>query len=328
MLKKGVKIILVFCSFNGVDAHDFLLNKELWPQFRLVQYGLDKLDFVLHKELSNFLYTRLQKKDLFGIGGFQNLDQGHQDQYVGYKIKDYYQWLGGTYDNQKLAYIGALGVSESSLHINSNHSHAHYDTLWATFGVKGYSGKFQYGFDFLSGYSFIKSSKNVSFLNKDFKAKNNGFSSSLELKATYLVVKDKTSLEPYNALSLFYSKEFAYQEKGNSGYELDVGPENLCLFRNELGFYLNIPCTKSVDLFIDPSWMYEYQLNHRSYKAGFKNVKARWPFYQHKLAHNYGRLNVGFYVKGRRLDFAITYIGLWATKFSSASTSLKLNLKF
>jgi Autotransporter beta-domain len=321
---------------NLFEEHDVKVishNKErffqdLCPKFHAVLYSLEKLDFLLHKEFSNLLYTRYKKKDLFALAGFNNQQQGHYNQSCGYRTKDYYQFLGGIGDVKSVSILGALGAAESKVHTHPNQAQAHYDTFYATVGFKKQMGKFQLGLEALSGYSFISSKKETEDPALTMRGKNHALFGSFEAKGTYKVLDDNTSLEPYDALSVFYSHESSYKEKGDSGFSLRVQDENLTVIRNELGFYLNIPCTKSVDLFIDPSWMYEYQLNDGKYKASISSEKLFKIFTMNKLPRNYGRLNLGFYVKGKKIDFAITYIGLWGEKFSSAATSLKLNLKF
>lgn len=310
-------------THNEQNLEDLLL-----PKFYLVQYGLEKLDFLLHKEMSNLLYTRYKKKDVFALAGFNNLQQGHRQEHLGYQIKDYYQWVGGIGDVKSFSILGSLGVTESKLHTHPQKAHASYDTLWANLGLKKTSSKLQLGCDIQAAYSFISSSNDIDALSLKMKAHHRAYLGSIEAKGTYRVLDDKTSLEPYDAISLFYSHEGSYTEKGGKDLSVKVDDEDLFVIRNELGFYLNIPCTKSVDLFIDPSWMYEYKINKKDFKAVFQNKDIVESFSQSILPKNYGRLNVGFYVKGRRLDFAITYIGLWAEKFSSAATSLKLELRF
>lgn len=302
---------------------------QFHPKFQQVLYGLEKLDFLLHKELSNLFYTRYKKKDLFILAGFNNLQQGHCDKVCGFNIKDSYQALGGMGDVKSLCYLGSLGLAESKIHIHPATAKAYYNTLWGAWGLKKRADKWQFGFDLVGGYSQINSSKDISEVSLKMKGDNHAFFGSIEGKGSYKIVDDTTSLEPYDALSLFYSYESSYCEKGDPRFALKIKDENLWVIRNELGFYLNIPCTKAVDLFIDPSWVYEYKLNDASYKVGQQNNNCFYTIEtMYRLPRNYGRLNAGFYIKGRKIDLAITYIGLWATKFSSAATSLKLDLKF
>lgn len=320
------KLMITQSSPSRVEGEDFFY-RELSPKFYLVQFGLEKLDFLLHKEFSNLLYTRYKKKDVFGLFGFNNLQQGHIGDNYGYNIKDYYQFLGAEGDVGSFSILGALGVSESKLHIHQNQSNADYNTLWGTLGFVKKTGNFQFGCDLISGYGFISSTTTSSFSSK-IKSHNHASFGSFETKGTYRILNDKTSVEPYDALSLFYSSESPYQQKGSNELTLKIKNENLVVIRNELGFYLNIPCTKAVDLFIDPSWTYEYQINHGSYTVCLTGEKQDKLIEFNHAPRNYGRLNVGFFIKGSDVDFAVTYIGLWADKFSSASTSLKLDVKF
>ena len=324
--KRAFAFILLFSQLSFAMA-GFDTQKDPSPPFQLIQHALDKLDLVIHKEVSNFLYSQNPKKDLFGLAGFDNQDQGHLNCYDGYTVKDFYQFLGGIGNiAPSLQLLGAIGAAESKIDVHPQEAHAHYNSVFSTLGVSGAFKKFQVGFDLLAGYSFINAKHHHESMGS-FKGQHNALSASVELKGTYKVLEDKTSLTPYDAISLFYNKEFDHDDKSQAGYTIKVENETLYAFRNELGFYINIPCTKSVDLFIDPSWLYETQLNSRSYHVTTLPTGSKVSIKQQKLGHNYGRLNTGFYVKGRRLDFAITYIGLWGRKYSDASTSLKLNLK-
>lgn len=323
----SLKNLMITESSQSIFDREDFFYRELSPKFYLVQFGLEKLDFLLHKEFSNLLYTRYKKQDVFGLFGFNNLEQGHIDDNDGYNIKDYYQFLGAEGDVGNFSILGALGVSESKLHIHQNQSNADYNTLWGTLGFIKKTGNFQFGGDLIAGYGFI-SSTTISSLSSKMKSDNHASFMSFETKGTYKILNDKTSVEPYDAVSLFYSCESAYQQKGANTFTLKIKNENLAVIRNELGFYLNIPCTKAVDLFIDPSWTYEYQVNHGNYTVCYRGQEQDKLIKFNQAPRNYGRLNVGFFIKGSDVDFAVTYIGLWADKFSSASTSLKLDVKF
>jgi hypothetical protein len=321
-------VTTVLTTLTGLNQINALV--ELGPIFKVVQFSLEKLTFLLHKELEETLYTKRQGYNLFAIAGYDNLKQHSVHTYTGYKVNSFYQLVGLTYGYEKLKLMGGLGASESyiSNFTPPRAAHGSYPTVYGTFGVSGMRTRWHYGIEALYGYSFLHTEHTLSFLNQRARSNHGAWNASAEAHVAYEIQDDFFTFRPYENLGYIYGQENNYQETGAPGANFKVKSETLSLIRNSFGFMLEGRCKSSVRIFADVAWVYEGYLHSNKYQAAFEGTSLYGPYRQARPTPNYARIQAGFNGTKRSLDWKLAYMLLSGKKFIEQSASLKVRYKF
>jgi Lactonase, 7-bladed beta-propeller len=304
---------------------------ELNPQFKVIQYSLEKLDLLLHKELERELYSTDKGGDLFVLAGYDNLTQngkGRLSGLNGYNVDTPYQLIGSTQKVRKVKFIQAIGASESYMQLNPAHARAKYQTVWGDLGISAFLSNWQLGLDGLFGYSFIHTKRYIDYLGDKSNSNHGAWNASVLFRVAYEIKRDDTSFTPYDNVSYIYGQENSYTEKGAPGANFHVKNENISTIRNELGFKVKAPISRFSHLFFDGAWLYEKYLNNQTYLAAFVDTNVYGTYRQVVPTKNYGRFETGLVWHKNHVDWQFVYTGLYGRKFAESSGSIKFSYKF
>jgi hypothetical protein len=308
---------------------------QLTPQYKVIQFSLEKLDLLLHKELEDALYKAEDKWSGFVLGGYDNLSQkavSPEKGYNGYTVQSYYQLLGFTYGGKSADFLGAIGASESYMNLNPATGFASYPTAWASIGFSSQSSRWQAGLKGLGGYSFIKAQRSIDYLNLVASTNHNAWNTSVEGKLSYSYQLDKAKVTYYDTPSYLYGQENTYTESGATGANFNVKNEKLSVIRNAFGLVFNSENKRKgqaeIEFFVDSSWVFEYYFTNNSYQAAFQGTDVYGNYHQTIPTRNFGRVHGGFKGCHNNFDWALVYTGLFGSHFMENSASLKLEKQF
>lgn len=301
---------------------------ELTPVFKIAQFSLEKLDFLIHKDLNIAFENENTKNAVFVTAGYDYLNQSKQSNYHGYDVSSFYQLLGVTASHHDVKYLAGLGAAESSMDVKGVKAHANYNTVYATVGLGSKYKKLSYSFDALFGYSFFRGQRNIQFLQATLKNNHNIYNISFDAEFAYDVIFKNCVLKPYDQLGYLWGQEDGYKEKGASGANLKIWDENISVLRNAFGFMFNVPKDKPVKGFIDLAWLYEWYIHSNTLKASIIGTGVDTVFEQALPTKNYGRIRAGLMGSHNKLSWQITYAGLIGEKFLENTASVRLGYKF
>lgn len=299
-------------------------------QKKVLQYEIEKLDLLLHKELDHELYSYNDGTHGFLIGGYDNFSQSTVNGYPGYQVDHYYQLLGLTHNFKNVKGLLALGASESYeiLKPKIYSSSANYYTVWGTLGVSSRHKRWNYGIDGLFGYSFIDSKRKVQYVDYKSHTSHGMWNVSVDGKLSYLMEKKHLDFMPYDNLGYIYGHENDYTESGAPGNNLHIFNENISCLRNQLGFRFVYKVSRAFNVFVDPAWVYEYYFGNKYYKQQYVGSTIVADVTQTVPTKNYGRINAGFQGTHKRFDYRLAYTGLYGQYLADSAISLKLGYKF
>ena len=300
-------------------------------QHKVLQYQIEKLDLLLHKELEHELYSSRSGTQGFLLGGYDNFSQKSVNAYPGYNVDHYYQMLGLTHDFGRMKWLLALAGSESyeKLKPRLYSAKASYYTAWGTIGVSSHHKRWSYGLDALFGYSFINARRTIQYLDLKARANHGMWNVSLDGKLGYSFTVGKAKLTPYENLGYLYGHENDYKEHGAPGANLSIFDENISVLRNQLGIKLVSPIDKTkLNVFIDGAWVYDAYFGNKNYKQQFIGSSIVASVTQTVPTRNYGRINAGLQGIYKDFNWRIAYTGLYGSKLADSAASLDLGYKF
>jgi hypothetical protein len=321
------------------SAQTSALN-ELSPQYKVIQYSLEKLDLLIHKELESSLYHPQEGTHPFIITGYDNLNQSSVNTYNGYSVDSYYQLLGVTHHWKKCNWLFSAGASESYMSLFPIASNATYQTVWGNLGVAQSLKRWQYGLVGLFGYSFLKAHQYIPFLNETASSSHGAYNISIEGKLAYCFTKNKMHFKPYDTLSYLYGQENNFDFYGAPGANLAVQKENLSVLRNILGCRVHRELSSSkrkakketvsssTSLFLDGSWVYEYYIHNNTYEAAFIGTEVFGTFQQTTPTKNFGRVHTGLMGHHNSFEWKLAYTGLFGKHYSESAGSVKFSKKY
>lgn len=309
-------------------AQQVAVLNQIAPQFKVAQFALEKLDFLLHKELESVLYGDQTGVYGFVIAGYDHFKQGAHDGYSSYNVDNYYQLVGLTHDWGCMKWLAGLGATESYMTLNPYSSHASYPSVWGTLGVSSASDRWHYGLDALFGYSFLHTSRNIPVISEKATSNHGAWNLSADAKIGYKFQVQDVQLMPYDNLSYLYGQENHYQEHGASGYNQMVKNEHISVIRNTLGMSLVADKKKYLGFFVDGAWVYDYYMNNNAYSASIEGTNIWSTYRQTTPTKNYGRVNTGFMGTHNSWDWKLAYTGLYGKRLLDNAISLKMGYKF
>jgi len=301
---------------------------QLAPRYKIIQYSLEKLDLLLHKEMESEMYSCKKGTVPFVTAGYDRLQQDENNFYNGYTVDSYYQMLGTTHDYKGIKWFAALATAESYMTVTPYKSHASYTTVYGSLGGAHKHKRWHYGLNGLYGYSFLTTKKNIPFLNETAKTSHGAWTASADAKLSYKKKNGNGLIMPYESIGYIYGYENAYNEHGAPGANLHVHGEKLSQLRNNLGLYVDFGLTKYMKLFGDGSWVFEYYFNNNSYKANFIGSPLVGVFKQTLPARSYGRAIAGLEYHRKGFELKLTYNGLFGTRFAENGGSLHISQKY
>jgi hypothetical protein len=301
---------------------------ELSPQFKVIQFSLEKLSFQIQKELDADLYNKDTGTQTFLIAGYDYLNQDKTSTYTGYTVNTAYQLLGASHGFNTLKVQGMFGVSESWMKLSPIESKATYNTIYGSLGIRGNFDRWNTGIKSLFGYSFSNTKREISFLDYTAKSSHGIWILNTEGLLSYTLVRSPVDLNAYESFGYVYSVENAYSEHNAPGANLRVKDEVLSLCRNSLGLNVKGPKDKNLGIYADLAWVYEFYLNTNNFKAKFIGSDVYATYKPTNPTKNYARLGFGYEGSYKHLEYRIAYDGLFGKKFLEQSASLKLGYKF
>lgn len=304
---------------------------ELMPGFKIIQYSLEKQDLLLHKEVERELYEKENKSSFFMLAGYDNLTQKSKGVLTGlngYNVNTPYQMIGFNQKYSKLKLIETIAGSESFMQVSPAHARARFYTVWGDIGIAYVSSKWQVGLDGQYGYSFLNTKRYIDSLGLKATSNHNAWNASGLLRIGYDIVRDNSSVTPYNNLSYIYGRENNYTENGAPGANLNVKDESISTIRNQAGFKIKKPVSRYAHILFDGAWLYEKYLNDQNYSASFVGTNVFGSFRQIVPTKNYARFEAGFIFRKDRLDLEFIYTGLYGRKFAESSGSMKFGYKY
>jgi YVTN family beta-propeller protein len=326
------------CPKPTQDIIDYLLGlpeseqirdlDEMTPEFKIMQFGQEKLDLLLHKQLESTLYINDNSTLVYLLAGYDHVKQKQNKLYNGYRINNFYQMLAISHGWDEYRALAGIGAAESYLNLNNGIGYANYPAVYGTLGIKRDLNRWQIGLKGLYGYSFLNTHRNIDFLNLKSKSHHGAWTLSFDGKISYSVVHNNTNITPYNSLSYLYGKENSYTESGAPGANFYVKDEKISVIRNLLGIALEMPYGSQVKFFIDGAWLYEDYLNDQGYKAAFLGTDVYGEYHQIVPTKNYGRIETGISGSYQKFDWKISYLGLFGSSYSENSLNGKLGIKF
>lgn len=331
----------VYNDLSGMSALMQTANLNLYnPAYKTIQYSLEKLDLLIHKELESVLYGAQEGLVPFIMAGYDHLKQDRVSPYAGYDIDSYYQFLGLSYDWGAMKYLAAVGASESYMSLDSLNDYlkadlpseyyrtnkASYNTVYGTLGISGHHKRWQYGLDALYGYSFIHTKRALQ--NATASSHHGAWDLSFDAKLSYKMKKRLYTLMPYDSVGYLYGHENEYTESGASGLDMKVKNENISVIRNALGLAFDTANSEAIKFFVDGSWVYDLYKNSQGYKAAFINTELYGTYHQTIPSRNYGRVHTGFKGVHKDFDWRVAYTGLFGKHFQENSVSVKFAYKF
>lgn len=298
---------------------------------KLLQYTLEKLNYLIHRNLEDALYSETKGFKPFFMAGYDHLNQRPKNGYNGYKVNNYYQLVGFTYDFNNLKTLYGLGASESYVHLRPDPSKSKYPTVYGYFGLSSNYRKLKFGADAMFGYSFISAKRDVvlgDFYNAQARTNHGAWNISIDGKLDYKTSLKQVDLHFYDTTGFLYGQENPYQEKGAPGVNQKVKDEKNFLFRNSLGFRVDPQKFTSFRPYVDASWVLECYLNDQSYKAAYENTSVYGKYKQIVPPKNFGRVQAGFHGEKGHIRWDLSYIGLFGEGFSENSANFNFDYKF
>lgn len=316
-------------EFGTLTGQDYLdAARDLGPGLKLVQFSLEKLDLLLHKELESALYSSKEGTIPFVIAGYDNLDEGVNGPYNGYSIDSYYQMFGVTHDWKGAKWLATIGASESYMKVRPQPVKASYNTVWAALGGAGQSSRWHYGLDTIFGYSFIDGTRHIDFIDEKATTDHGAWNISFDGKLGYDFTNRVLDAMIYDDVSYIYGQENSYSETNSPAANLHVKNETISQIRNMLGLSFSSKQTKAFKIFADASWVYEHYFNNNTYQAAFVGTDVYGTYSQTEPSQNYARIHTGFKGEYKNFEWKLAYTGLFAKRFSENSASVKFGYKF
>jgi uncharacterized protein YhjY with autotransporter beta-barrel domain len=315
----------------AIQAKQRIAIIDTGSQHKVIQYQIEKLDLLLHKELDAELYSDKKGTRGFLIAGYDNFSQSSVSGYPGYRVDHYYQLLGASHDYNCMKFLGAVGASESYEKLNPSdyRAIASYNTVWADLGGSLTHNRWQFGLDGLFGYSFIEAKRSIQFLNRHLHTHHGMWNVSVDAKASYSFEYQKMKITPYDNLGYIYGHENDYHEKGSEGANLAISNENISMIRNQFGLRFAGPVHKEAfNVFMDGAWVYEYYFGDNTYIQRFLGSTITAVVTQTVPTKNYGRINTGIEGTHRNFDWKLAYTGLFGKNLSDSAISVKFGYKF
>jgi hypothetical protein len=300
----------------------------LSPNFKKIQFSLEKLDLLLHKELEIALYAENSEPNLFLIGGYDYLTQNASCCYDAYRINSFYQMAVFTWNFSNLKTLWGLGAAESYLTITPLDATAQYTTGYATVGVSSEVGSFQAGLDTLFGYSYIKGSSPIAFLDQTAINQNGAWNLSVDGRLSYSFKKSNSELKLYDQIGYNYGFDNSYTEYNTQGADLVLKSSHISVFRNAIGFIYKLPKDYFFPFFLDTSWLYEDYLSGENYQAAFKGTSVYGTYTDKIPKSNYLRFHTGLEGSKNHFQWQLAYTYLQGSGFLENSVSVKLGYKF
>lgn len=324
----GPTQLIINQAKDSSPSGQYEICSESCPAFKIIQFSLEKLDLLLHKELEESLYSNQDKNEVFTLFGYDNLDQGPGGSYNGYSVDSYYQLLAASGKWLGARWLGSIGASESYIKARPQDAKANYNTLWLAFGGSRASSRWSYGLDALYSYSFIHARRHVGYLNATAKTSHGAWNLSFDAKIAYDNKNPIIATQIYDDVSYIYGSEHSYHESGAPGANLKVKDETISQIRNMLGFVFQTQKGHYVNLFADASWVYEHYFNQNIFYGAFLGTDVYGSFRQKRPPENYGRIHTGLKGSYKEFEWKIAYTGLYSYNFSESSASIKLGYKF
>jgi hypothetical protein len=315
---------------QGIPALNVSLNDSS-SNHKVIQYQIEKLDLLLHKEIDGELYSDKEGTRGFVLAGYDNFSQDSVNGYPGYRVDHYYQLLGGSYSYKDWKFLGAFGVSESYEKLNPSifKAKASYTTLWGDLGGAIKCNRWHFGLDGLFGYSFIDAHREIQYLNRHIKTSHGMWNVSVDGRASYSFEYQKLSITPYDNLGYIYGHENDYQEHGSAGANLAITNENISMIRNQFGIRFSGPVHKTAfNVFMDGAWVYEYYFGDNTYNQRFIGSTIVAEITQTVPTKNYGRIHTGLEGSHKNFDWKLAYTGLFGKNLSDSAVSVKFGYKF
>jgi hypothetical protein len=342
VMAENLDVLNGYCSLDLQDDIDVILRLnydnqraallELCPQFKLIQYGLEKFlmsqDDMFSKKLQMFQKGVTPYLDL----GF---DQYAQDAiqpivygYNQYKINTWTQNVGLTYGSDHGSLGFDLGFSQSYFSFKDYPAKARYKTGSGMIGYAGKKDRFEGALDFFGSYSQIRSSRYIALFNRYAKHQNHAFNLASSFVLGYRQpLGSHYRFKPYDKIGYIYGKESAYQDQGAQELDLSIKTETLSLARNSLGFELGYS-TSSFDVDLDLAWVYEHIFSHLRYKGKFVGTDSYMDFYATPQRSQFAKGYLGATYQKDGFKLGLSYQALVAQKFLEQTGKLSFSKQF
>jgi hypothetical protein len=304
---------------------------ELCPQFKLIQYSLEKLMFTQEDYYARKLYEFSKGlKPFFDVGFNQYAQKGYSDPGYGfnsYHINSWTQNLGFTYGTDHGNLLLGLGAIESYFTFLNYPAKARYNTAIAEAGYLGRYKGFEGGIDFLASYTKIKSRRDITYFDLVAKNKHSAWNASTTLDLGYKISSKRFHFKPYDKVGYIFGQESHDKESGAGVLNLDMQTEKLSLLRNTLGF--NTDYTLShFTTFLDVAYVYETIFSSLRYKGSFVGTPGVMDFYATFQNHNFYKIAGGLSFNKDGFEMDITYQALASKKFLEQSAQIAFSKKF
>lgn len=301
----------------------------LIPVFKKAQFALEKLDLLLHKEIGDYLYNSEDGVNPFVFAGFDSLKQtGQKSWNLGYTDNSYYQFFGASFGKKHHKGMLGIGFSESELTLIPHVAKGHFFTQYLAAGYCSNFNRFSWGIDALFASAKMKASRDLDYYDLNAKNTHNLWNGSIEGVAKFHILKKFVSFDLYDEVGYNYGKEKPYQELGAPGLNQFVNREKISVFRNALGFVFATSKDKIVSGFLDGAWVMDRYINSKYFYSAFVGTNVYGHYQDYYPTTNLARIHTGVCVNFKHLEIDVDYTGLFGTRFSENSISLKANFKF
>lgn len=304
---------------------------ELCPQFKLIQYSLEKLMFTQEdyyaRKLNDFSKGF---KPFFDIGFNQYAQKGYNDPGYGfnsYHVNSWTQNLGFTYGSDHGNLLIGVGAIESYFTFLNYPARARYNTAIAELGFLGKHNGFEAGIDFLASYTQIKSRRNITYFDLVAKNKHNAWNASSTLDFGYKIALKHFNFKPYDKVGYIFGHESHDKETGAGVLNLDMNTEKLSLLRNTLGLNSDYS-SRYFKTFIDLSYVYEAIFSPLRYKGSFTGTPGVMDFYATFQNHNFLKVASGLTFQKDGFELDLSYQALMSKKFLEQSAQISFSKKF
>jgi hypothetical protein len=325
-LQDDIDVIL---RLNYQDQRQALL--ELCPQFKLLQYSLEKLLFTQEDIFSRKLSQFKEGLVPFVEAGFDQYAQKAINPivlgYNQYHINSWTQNLGMTYGSKQGCMGFSLGAIESFFTFPSYPASARYKTLAGFVGYAGKKGGFEAVFDLFGSYSQIKSKRVIQQFETQAKTKHQAWNGAGSLDLGYKITYSDFSFKPYNKFGYIYGQENSFKEQGAGVLNLVLKPEKLQLWRNTLGLFSDYK-TAFFESYLDLAWVYEDIISSLRYKGVFAGTTSPMNFYATPQRSNFAKAAINLTVKDKYFALSMMYQALMAKRFLEQTANLTFSRQF
>jgi hypothetical protein len=303
--------------------------QQLVPAFKKAQFIQEKLDLLMHKEISDILYSKEPGFNPFVIAGYDNIHRKQiPGKFFGYNNQAYYQLFGASASFKNARWLLGFGFSESYMHTIPNTATSQFTTQYLYGGLSTHFSCFKLGVDSIFSNAKLYGERNLSYFG--FTAKNNHglWNLSFEANAELEVLKKGIHLNLYNETGYNLGKERPYLEYDAPGVNQLVDKEHISVFRNALGFKLFTPPLKKISCYLDAAWVVDRYINSRYFYSSYEGTSKFGKYPDIYPPFNLARIHTGVNIHFKMVDSEISYTSLFSKQYSENSFSLKIKLDF